>query len=56
MVDVHCVAVASSVADEDELPASSINQGRRVDFVLQEKPIEMFNDYLFALGSNSCYW
>jgi hypothetical protein len=49
-------AIASSVADEDELPYSCINQGRRVDFVLQEKPIEMFNDYLFAFGSQNCYW
>jgi len=51
-----CLAIASSVADEDELQLSSLNQGRRVDYVLQEKPIEIFNDYLFALGSQTCYW
>ncbi len=44
------------MADEDEFAASCLNQGRRVDYVLQEKPIEIFNDYLFALGSHACYW
>ncbi len=33
-----------------------VNQGRRVDYVLQERPIEMFNEYLFALASHACYW
>ncbi len=33
-----------------------LNQGRRVDYVLQERPIESFNDYLFALGSHYSYW
>ncbi|ESN94061.1 hypothetical protein HELRODRAFT_193825 [Helobdella robusta] len=48
--------VTSSVADEMDLPIGALNQGRRIDFVLQEKPIEIFNDYLFALASSSCYW
>lgn len=33
-----------------------LNQGRRVDHVLQEKPIESLNEYLFAFGSHLCYW
>ena len=33
-----------------------LNQGRRVDYVLQEKPIEKLNEYLFALSSHLCYW
>lgn len=33
-----------------------LNQGRRIDHVLQEKPIEKLNEYLFALGSHLCYW
>lgn len=33
-----------------------LNGGRRVDFVLQEAPLEFFNEYLFALTSHVCYW
>ncbi|CAG0920609.1 unnamed protein product [Notodromas monacha] len=33
-----------------------LNGGRRIDYVLQEKPIETVNEYLFALGSHLCYW
>uniref|UniRef100_A0A1I8H412 DDHD domain-containing protein n=1 Tax=Macrostomum lignano TaxID=282301 RepID=A0A1I8H412_9PLAT len=35
---------------------SALNSGRRLDYVLQEAPIEAFNDYLFALTSHACYW
>ncbi|XP_072255882.1 triacylglycerol hydrolase DDHD2 isoform X2 [Pyxicephalus adspersus] len=33
-----------------------LNNGQRFDYVLQEKPIESFNEYLFALQSHLCYW
>lgn len=33
-----------------------LNGGRRVDYVLQEAPLEFFNEYLFALTSHVCYW
>ncbi len=33
-----------------------INKGRRVDYALQESPIESINEYLFSVGSHSCYW
>jgi hypothetical protein len=33
-----------------------LNNGRRIDYVLQEKPIEIFNEYLFAMASHACYW
>ena len=49
------VAVCSAIGDDD-YPIGNLNQGRRVDFVLQEKPIESFNEYLFALSSHGCYW
>lgn len=42
-----------------EQPASNfrrLNDGRRIDYMLQERPIEMFNEYLFALASHACYW
>ena len=35
---------------------SQLNQGNRIDFVLQEAPFESFNEYVFALGSHLCYW
>jgi len=33
-----------------------LNKGRRIDYVLQERPLEAFNDYLFAFQSHLCYW
>ncbi|OON18083.1 DDHD domain protein, partial [Opisthorchis viverrini] len=44
-------------SSETELSFSSqLNQRRRIDFVLQEAPLESFSDYLFALGSHAAYW
>nr|XP_020642169.1 SEC23-interacting protein [Pogona vitticeps] len=43
--------------DEDlNVKVGLLNGGRRIDYVLQEKPIESFNEYLFALQSHLCYW
>jgi len=33
-----------------------LNQGRRIDYMLQEKEIEKTNEYVFALGAHSAYW
>ncbi|CAH2083478.1 unnamed protein product [Euphydryas editha] len=33
-----------------------LNDGRRIDYVLQEAPFEMINEYLFAMRSHVCYW
>lgn len=33
-----------------------LNNGKRIDFVLQERPLEVLNEYLFALSSHTCYW
>ena len=33
-----------------------LNQGRRIDYMLQEKEIENANEYVFALGAHSAYW
>ncbi|XP_030627270.1 SEC23-interacting protein [Chanos chanos] len=43
---------------EEEVPVKvgMLNGGNRIDYVLQEKPIESFNEYLFALQSHLCYW
>ncbi|KAG8441170.1 hypothetical protein GDO86_006783 [Hymenochirus boettgeri] len=39
-----------------EISVGMLNGGQRFDYVLQEKPIESFNEYLFALQSHVCYW
>jgi hypothetical protein len=53
----------ATIADNGSTPQSEIdikigllNGGRRVDYVLQERPIESFNEYLFAFASHACYW
>ncbi|XP_075063129.1 triacylglycerol hydrolase DDHD2 isoform X2 [Mixophyes fleayi] len=46
-----------SVKEEPiHLDVGMLNGGQRFDYVLQEKPIESFNEYLFALQSHLCYW
>ncbi|XP_041088170.1 phospholipase DDHD2-like isoform X2 [Polyodon spathula] len=42
--------------EEEHIKIGMLNGGRRIDYVLQEKPIESFNEYLFALQSHLCYW
>ncbi|XP_013776144.1 phospholipase DDHD2-like [Limulus polyphemus] len=53
--DLESTVSASDVSSE-EIQIGQLNGGRRIDYVLQEKPIESFNEYLFALGSHACYW
>ena len=43
-------------AESLKLDWGKLNKGRRIDYVLQERPIESFNEYLFALASHACYW
>lgn len=47
-------SIASS--QQEEIYMGQLNEGHRIDYVLQERPIESFNDYLFALSSHGCYW
>ncbi|KAL4635973.1 phospholipase DDHD2 [Arapaima gigas] len=42
--------------EEQDIKIGMLNGGRRIDYVLQEKPIESFNEYLFAIQSHLCYW
>lgn len=42
--------------EEPQVKIGMLNRGNRIDYVLQEKPIESFNEYLFALQSHLCYW
>ncbi|XP_041424471.1 SEC23 interacting protein L homeolog isoform X1 [Xenopus laevis] len=46
----------ASREEEVTVKIGMLNGGRRIDYVLQEKPIESFNEYLFALQSHLCYW
>jgi ABC-type transporter Mla subunit MlaD len=34
----------------------ALNQGRRIDYMLQEKEIENANEYVAALAAHSSYW
>ncbi|KAM9368581.1 triacylglycerol hydrolase DDHD2 [Phaethornis superciliosus] len=48
-----------TVAGKEEVSLINVgrlNGGNRIDYVLQEKPIESFNEYLFALQGHLCYW
>lgn len=49
---------ASSEIDtgETDLALGKLNAGKRIDYVLQEAPLEIINEYLFALTSHVCYW
>lgn len=48
--------VAIEQMEQPEIKMGMLNGGRRIDFVLQEKPIESFNEYLFAIQSHLGYW
>ena len=54
-----------STTSDDKKPVNTVetvsrigklNGGCRIDYVLQEAPLESFNEYLFALTSHVCYW
>ncbi|KAL1492668.1 hypothetical protein ABEB36_010892 [Hypothenemus hampei] len=47
---------AEPIQEPTDLFLGQLNKGRRIDYVLQEAPLEFFNEYLFALTSHVCYW
>ncbi|XP_022613637.1 phospholipase DDHD2 isoform X2 [Seriola dumerili] len=49
-------SVSTEEREQPEIKVGMLNGGRRIDYVLQEKPIESFNEYLFAIQSHLCYW
>ncbi|TNN54978.1 Phospholipase DDHD2 [Liparis tanakae] len=53
--EAECSA-APEQPEQPEVNVGMLNGGRRIDYVLQEKPIESFNEYLFAIQSHLCYW
>ncbi|KAK9723089.1 DDHD domain [Popillia japonica] len=52
----HCETDDQGSSDVAGINLGALNQGRRIDYVLQEAPVEFFNEYLFALSSHVCYW
>mmetsp|Transcript_29095 Transcript_29095/g.64531 ORF Transcript_29095/g.64531 Transcript_29095/m.64531 type:complete len:269 (+) Transcript_29095:1-807(+) len=50
----------SSISSDDSkfqvVHCGNLNQGRRIDYMLQEKEIENANEYVFALSAHSSYW
>jgi hypothetical protein len=40
----------------DNRPIGKLNNGRRIDYVLQHRPIEIVNEYIFAFTSHVSYW
>lgn len=55
-----CEENKDDVSQDIDLEAPDVlgklNSGRRIDYVLQEAPFEMINEYLFAMSSHVCYW
>ncbi|XP_048846286.1 phospholipase DDHD2 isoform X4 [Brienomyrus brachyistius] len=54
--EVETTSAAERQTEEQNIKIGMLNGGRRIDYVLQEKPIESFNEYLFAIQSHLCYW
>ncbi|XP_077973027.1 triacylglycerol hydrolase DDHD2-like [Styela clava] len=50
--------IVSVASESSQIPGGMgrLNGGQRIDYVLQERPLESFNDYLFAFQSHLCYW
>lgn len=52
-------SVSTVVSDdmiEIDFPLGKLNDSKRIDYVLQEAPLEFINEYIFALSSHVCYW
>jgi hypothetical protein len=50
-----CHSITDGETDPD-VCVGQLNGGRRIDYVLQEAPLESFNEYLFVLKTHVCYW
>ena len=60
-IQVEIEGEQDAMATDQSQPGQSIrigslNGGNRIDYVLQEAPLESFNEYLFALTSHVGYW
>lgn len=50
------VAACLAEQDQEQCDVGCLNQGRRIDYVLQEAPLESFNEYVSAIRSHLIYW
>jgi DDHD domain len=53
--DDETLSILSEDAPLDPI-CGSLNQGRRIDFMIQEKEIENASEYVAALSAHSSYW
>uniref|UniRef100_A0A2K6SCS3 DDHD domain-containing protein n=1 Tax=Saimiri boliviensis boliviensis TaxID=39432 RepID=A0A2K6SCS3_SAIBB len=53
--DINTEEISVTVKEVLPFNVGMLNGGQRIDYVLQEKPIESFNEYLFALQSHLCW-
>ena len=57
LIDYHRFSLEDTRVDEwVNRPIGKLNQGHRIDYVLQHRPIEALNDYIFAFASHVAYW
>lgn len=54
--DEDASSISSSDSKYQAVQCGNLNQGRRIDYMLQEKEIENANEYVFALSAHSSYW
>ncbi|XP_046649715.1 SEC23-interacting protein-like [Daphnia pulicaria] len=54
--DDSAVAEKTTTEADPVIRIGKLNGGCRIDYVLQEAPLESFNEYLFALTSHVVYW
>lgn len=54
--DSTSTAMSGEDFTELDMPLGKLNDSKRIDYVLQEAPLEFFNEYIFALSSHVCYW
>lgn len=54
--DEDMSSISSNDTKYQAVQCGDLNQGRRIDYMLQEKEIENANEYVFALSAHSSYW
>ncbi|XP_037936415.1 mucin-4-like [Teleopsis dalmanni] len=55
-VDSFSTISSDTETPDIDIPLGKLNDSKRIDYVLQEAPLEFFNEYIFALSSHVCYW
>jgi hypothetical protein len=50
------IILDTHITEWDNRPIGKLNQGRRIDYVLQHRSIEVINEYVFSFTSHVAYW